>query len=80
MTDRSWTGKELAFIVAILALACTAAYLSVRLTRPKPFPSAALGAEWQCSTTLMMTSCTRVVHVSPALDHPHNAPVCTRRA
>ena len=79
MTYKSCTRKELAFIAVIVALACAAALLSFGLTRPKPFPNAALGAEWQCSKTLMMTSCTRVVHVSPALDHPHHAPLCTRR-
>jgi hypothetical protein len=79
MTYRLCTRKELAFIVVIVALACAAALLSFGLMRPTAFPNAALGAEWQCSKTLIMTSCTRVAHVSPVLDHPHNAPVCTRR-
>jgi hypothetical protein len=80
MTYRLCTRKELAFIIVIVALACAAALLSFGLMRPKAFPNAALGAEWQCSKTLIMTSCTRVVHVSPVIDYPHNARICTRRA
>jgi hypothetical protein len=79
MTYRLCTRKELAFIAVIVALACAAALLSFGLTRPTAFSNAALGAEWQCSKTLIMTSCTRVVHVSPAPDRPHDAPLCTRR-
>jgi hypothetical protein len=76
MTYKSCTRKQLAFIV--VALACAAAFSSVGLAHPKPFQNAALGAEWQCSKTLIMTSCTKVVRVSPVLDRPHNA-MCTRR-
>ncbi len=79
MTYKLCTRKELAFIIVIVALASAVASLSFGLTHPKPFPNAALGAEWQCSKTLMMTSCTRVVHASPVIDHPHNAPICARR-
>jgi hypothetical protein len=50
MTSASWTRKELALIVAIVALACAVAFLSVKLTRPKPSPSASLGIEWQSIT------------------------------
>jgi hypothetical protein len=45
MTSPSWARKELALIVAIVALACGAAFLSVKLTRPIPSPSASLGIE-----------------------------------
>jgi hypothetical protein len=79
MTNRFWTRRHLAFIVVILALACPAAFLSVEVIRPTSFTSAALGAEWQCSKTLMMTSCTRAVHAEPLRNGPHNEPVCTRR-
>jgi len=48
MIPRLWTCKELALIAAIVALACVAAFLSIKLTRPKAFASATLGAEWQC--------------------------------
>ena len=37
MIPRLWTCKELALIAAIVVLACGAAFLSIRLTRPKPF-------------------------------------------
>jgi hypothetical protein len=47
MTSTSWTRKELALIVAIVAFACAAAFLSVKLTRPKSSPDASLGVEWQ---------------------------------
>ena len=47
MTSASWTRKELALIVAIVAFACAAAFLSVKLTRPKSSPDASLGVEWQ---------------------------------
>jgi hypothetical protein len=79
MTHKLRTRKELAFIVVIVALACAATSLTFELTYPKPFLNAALGAEWQCSKTLIMTSCTRVAHVSPVLDRPLGAPACLRR-
>jgi hypothetical protein len=47
MTSASWTRKELALIVAIVAFACAAAFLSVKLTRPKQSPDASLGIQWQ---------------------------------
>jgi hypothetical protein len=51
MTWTLWIRQEIAFIAAILTLACVAAFLSVKLTRPKPFMSAAVSAKWQCTTT-----------------------------
>ena len=50
MTWTLSTRQEIAVIATVLTLACVAAFLSVKLTRPKPFPSAALGAQWQCTT------------------------------
>jgi hypothetical protein len=50
MTWTLWTRQEIALITAILTLACVAAFLSVKLTRPKPFASAALSSQWQCTT------------------------------
>jgi hypothetical protein len=44
-----WTRQEIALIAAILALACVAAFFSIKLTRPRPFAGAALSAQWQCS-------------------------------
>jgi hypothetical protein len=78
MTYKLRTRRELAFVVVIVVLACAAAFVSLGLTHPKPFQDAALGAEWQCSKTLIMTSCIKVVRASPAPDRPHNA-MCTRR-
>ncbi|WP_213739009.1 hypothetical protein [Bradyrhizobium sp. dw_411] len=51
MTSASWTRKELALIVVIVAFACTAAFLSVKLTRAKQSPDASLGVEWQYTAT-----------------------------
>ena len=51
MTSASWTRKELALIVAIVAFACAAAFLSIKLTRAKQSPDASLGIQWQ--TTAM---------------------------
>jgi len=52
MPRTSWRGVDIVFIVVILAFACVAAYLSIRLTRPKPFANAGFGVEWRCSTNL----------------------------
>jgi hypothetical protein len=51
MTWTLWTRQEIALIVAILTFACIAAFLSVKLTRPKPFATAAASAQWQCNMT-----------------------------
>jgi hypothetical protein len=51
MTSTSWTRNELALIVAIVAFACAAAFLSVKLTRAKPSPDASPGVEWQYTAT-----------------------------
>jgi uncharacterized protein involved in exopolysaccharide biosynthesis len=58
MIARLWSCKELALIAAIVTLACVAAYLSIKLTRPKPFASATLSVEWQCKrqSSLITTS------------------------
>jgi hypothetical protein len=49
MTWTLSTRQEIAVIATVLTLACVAAFLSVKLTRPKPFACAALGAQWQCT-------------------------------
>ena len=60
MTWSTWTYKELALVAAILMLACTAAFLSIRLTRPRPFASTVLTRQWQCTRTAgILTVCTR---------------------
>jgi len=50
MTWTLWTRQEIALIAAIVTLACGAAFLSVKLTRPRPFAAAAVSAQWQCTT------------------------------
>ena len=51
MTWTLWTRQEIALIVTILTFACVAAFLSVKLTRPRPFATAAVSTQWQCNTT-----------------------------
>jgi hypothetical protein len=54
---------DIAFIVVIVAFACVAAYLSVRLTRPKPSANAGFSVEWQCSKSLgILALSTRIAH------------------
>jgi hypothetical protein len=66
MFPRVWTRKELALIAAIVALACVAALLSIKLTRPRLLSSDTLGVEWQCKHSLLMKmNCARIVHVAP---------------
>ena len=65
MLPRLWTHKELALIAAIVALACVAALLSIKLTRPRLLSNATLGVEWHCKHSLLATSCTRFAHVAP---------------
>ncbi|MDB5605476.1 MAG: hypothetical protein JWP25_2376 [Bradyrhizobium sp.] len=60
MTWTFWTRKGIALIVAVLTLAGSTAVLSVSLTRPKPFASAVLSAQWQCTKTAgILTVCTK---------------------
>jgi hypothetical protein len=80
MTYKSCTRKQLAFIIVVVTLACTAASVPFGLTRAQSVPNVALGAGWQCSKMLFMTSCAKVVRASPAIDRPHNVAICLRRA
>jgi hypothetical protein len=79
MIPRLWTCKELALITAIVALACVAAFLSIKLTRPKPFASAtSLVIEWQCKQSFLITTCHRTAHVRAA--SPQGKPIWLRQA
>jgi formate-dependent nitrite reductase membrane component NrfD len=49
MTSTLWTSKEIALFAAIVTFACAAAFLSVKLTRPKPFVSVIVNPQWQCT-------------------------------
>jgi uncharacterized SAM-binding protein YcdF (DUF218 family) len=75
-----WTRKELALILMIVTFICAVIFLSVSLARPKPYPSAKLGADWQCSTSLFMTSCTPAPQTEIVLHHPHKGAMCLRQA
>jgi hypothetical protein len=66
MLPRLWTRKELALIAAIVALACVAALLSIKLTRPRLLSSDTLGVELQCKHSLLMKmNCAKIAHVAP---------------
>jgi hypothetical protein len=80
MTCTFWTRKEIALIAVFVTLAFAAVFLSVRLSRQKPFPSADLGVEWQCNKTLFLTTCTKTLHVEPVLDSLRKNQMCLRRA
>jgi hypothetical protein len=75
-----WTRKELTLILAMVTFICAVVFLSVSLARPKPSVSAELGAEWQCRTSLFLTSCTRPPHTETVVDDPLKNPICLRRA
>ena len=75
-----WTRKEFALGLATVTSVCAAVFLSVSLARPKPSASAELGAEWQCRTSLFLTSCTRTPHTETVVDNPLKNPICLRRA
>ena len=52
--------KATLLTVAVLALAGAAAFASLELTRPRPFDSAMLNGQWQCTRTAgILTVCTR---------------------
>jgi hypothetical protein len=60
MTSTFWTRKAIAFGVAIVSVTCAATFLSVGLTQPKPFVSAVLSDQWQCTKTVgIITVCTK---------------------
>jgi hypothetical protein len=74
-----WTRKEFVPVLTIVTLICAVAFLSDSLARPKPVPSAELGPEWQCTTSLFMTSCTRIPQSEAVVDIPLKKAVCSRR-
>ena len=61
MTGNGWTAKNLVFVVAIVSLACVAAFVAIGLVYPEPVSSAALGPDWQCSRlAFVWTTCSRL--------------------
>jgi hypothetical protein len=60
MTWTFWTRKATVLTIAILAVAGTAAFASVGLTRTEPVASAMLSDHWQCIRTAgILTVCTK---------------------
>jgi hypothetical protein len=57
--NASWPRKAtLLAVVAMLALAGVAAFVSVGLTQPKPFTSVMLNDQWRCTKTVgILTVC-----------------------
>ena len=71
MFPRVWTRKELALIAAIVALACVAALLSIKLTRPRLLSIDTLGVERHCKHSILSTNCIRFVRCgAPRLRGP----------
>jgi hypothetical protein len=57
------TRRQRAGTIAIVALGCALALLSIQLMRSKPLSTAGLGVEWQCSKTAgILTVCTKSLH------------------
>jgi hypothetical protein len=70
----SWTRKKLVLVVAIMACACGASYLSLG---SEPVSAARPGAEWQCSRMAwILTICTRIRHAEPMLQSSRKNPMC----
>jgi hypothetical protein len=81
MTPTLWTRKQLAFILAIVALLCAVAFLSIGLVHSEPLSDANLGAEWQCTRIAgILTTCSRTNHTVPVVHSSHKSPLCLRRA
>jgi len=58
--NTSWIRKAALIAIAMLALAGAAAFVSVELTRPRPFNSVMLNDQWQCTRTAgILTVCTK---------------------
>jgi hypothetical protein len=81
MTPTLWTRRQLAFILAIVALLCAVAFLSIGLVHSEPFSDANLGVEWQCTKVAgILTTCSRTQRIAPVMHSSHKNPVCLRRA
>jgi hypothetical protein len=60
MTWTFWTRKATVLTIAVLAVAGTAAFASVGLTRSEPVASAMLSDQWHCTKTAgVLTVCTK---------------------
>ena len=80
MPRNGWTARNLFFFVAIVSLACVAAFVAIGLVYPEPVSSAALGPDWQCSRlAFVWTTCTRLKSTKLASARPAKETACTRR-
>lgn len=76
----TWTTRKLAVVSAAVTLIGAAVLLSLALAYPKPISSAELGAEWQCTRTLVWTSCSRIRDTTAVVQSVRkDAPPCPRR-
>jgi hypothetical protein len=67
MARNGWTARNLIFVVAIVSLACVAAFVAIGLVYPEPVSSAALGPDWQCSRlAFVWTTCSRLTRAGTA--------------
>jgi hypothetical protein len=80
MTRNWWTVGNLIFLVAIVSLACVAAFLAIALVYPEPVSSATLGPDWQCSRlAFVWTTCTPLNRTKSASARPTRDTGCPRR-
>ena len=70
--------KPKIFAIAVAALACTAALLSMALAFPRAVSDPELGRDWQCRRTLFFTTCTRVEQPTPTAQNSRER-ICPRR-
>jgi hypothetical protein len=79
MTSTLWTRKKISLVLATVTVACAAVLLFAGLTPTKPAPAVSLGAEWQCSRTLFMTTCTKALQTKAGLQGSPRESLCSRR-
>ncbi len=78
MTGPFWNRKVLLLVGAVLA--CVTLAVSIGLAYPTPVENPALGSEWQCHKSAIVTTCRRVSDAEPMIHHTDKHVMDTRRA
>jgi hypothetical protein len=68
MTGPFWNRKVLLLVGAVLA--CATVAVSIGLAFPTPVENPALGANWQCHKTAIVTTCSPISRAEPMMHHP----------
>jgi hypothetical protein len=74
-----WSRRRLALVGAIVTLTSVGLFLFVTLADPKPFPSLELGADWRCTRTFLLTTCSRAGPVAPVVQSSRRNTQCLRK-